>query len=189
MKERPILFSGPMVKAILDGRKTQTRRVVRPKEWANPAGRPLLNRCPYGAPGDKLWVRESWRPRQPGAVYYRADSYDYQHDELRAGGAVPQWRPSIHMPRWASRITLEVMAVRVERLQEISPDEATAEGAIEWATRCGRNDALDGRVKGIPYPINTFAELWDSINAKRTQWLSNPWVWVIEFRMTKDAKE
>ena len=186
MKERPILFSGQMVSAILDGRKTQTRRIVKPQPIAS---RNLVH-LPYRV-GQRLWVRESCRPRQTGTVYYRADSYDYHYDEIRAGGTVPQWRPSIHMPRWASRITLEIVAVRVERLQEITEDDAKAEGCQpitheDGAVDCGTRKTM-------------FAKLWDEINAKRAPWASNPFVfviefkrfmvWAIEFRMTKDAKE
>lgn len=176
MKERPILMSAPMVRAILAGRKTQTRRIMKMAKRGT-GGPPFQidgkTVCsPYGVPGDRLWVRESWRPRQASTVYYRADSYDYHHDEIRAGGTVPQWRPSIHMPRWASRITLEVVAVRVERLQEITYLESVAEGVI-----------YD---RGFEDPRDNYRSLWNVINAKRGRgWDENPWVWVIEFRRTR----
>lgn len=269
-KERPILFSGPMVRAILDGRKTQTRRLVkgpqptgpflgcferngRYKAWLQdrPTSREII--CPYGQPiwrqsprfadgsppcdgwywvrwdaesaerlvwlarvadepqddprdhdverwvwsetpnsepesvcldvrepldiqwrrpGDRLWVRETWRverfPSAPDAphIHYRAD----QTAEHEAYSAARMWKPSIFMPRWASRITLEVIGVRVERLQEISEVDAIAEGM---------------QSPGIPAAMSNraaFARLWDDINGKRAPWASNPWVWVVEFR-------
>jgi hypothetical protein len=125
---------------------------------------------------------------EPGVVAYRADlSARFQHPGRYAEpGAVPaydleswnfgslRWRPSIHMPRWASRITLEVAGVRVERLQEITPDDAIAEGVF--------GEGRYNTQPGMPYPVATFAALWDSINDKRAPWASNPWVWVVEFR-------
>lgn len=171
MKERPILFSGPMVRAILEGRKTQTRRVVKPQP-AHIAGiGTVLNidtitgkACPYGKPGDRLWVRETWdgvRLDGGGAlVSYRADGDKPVTDDGR-------WHPSIHMPRWASRITLEVVSVRVERLQEISEEDAMAEGV-----------ALAENYRG---PVAHFASLWEQINGLGS-WNANPWVWVVEFR-------
>ena len=193
MKERPILFSGPMVRAILEGRKTQTRRVVKPQpptafvtvrvedgtqaSWClrnqsafdlpESAADWLTLRCPYGVPGDRLWVRETWGSCTTNGTVcsgYRADVA--LRPEIEAG--VDRWRPSIHMPRWASRLLLEVKAVRVERLQEISEDDAFAEGISggDW----------------LGNPVGTYRELWDSINAKRGHsWESNPWVWVVEF--------
>ena len=180
-KERPILFSGPMVRAILEGRKTQTRRVVKfdpcPSSYAmvshyDGLGNVVLTdgsylRCPYGQPGDRLWVRETWAHRRwmlgdaspdPTTVY-RADS-----DDLRG---CDRWRPSIHMPRWASRITLEVVSVRVERLQDISEEDAMAEGVALAENYRGR--------------LAHFAGLWEQINDLGS-WNANPWVWVVEFR-------
>lgn len=166
MKERPILFSGPMVKAILEGRKTQTRRVVK-----NPG--PLSTTLsPYGVPGDRLWVRETWgheadgnacddiRCGNPDHIWYRASEKD--------PSIFPKdfWRPSIHMPRWASRLTLEVTAVRVQRLNELDKWDAKAEG-------------IDPT---YPNPIASFSALWDSINGKKHPWSSNPVVRVVEFR-------
>lgn len=188
--ERPILFSGPMVKALLVGRKTQTRRVVKPLVGLDveSVGNVVLSRgglrplrCPYGAPGDRLWVRETWAGRldqdnqKPddfwghGAGWFRADG-----DESQSGcaGGRGRWRPSIHMPRWASRMTLEVVSVRVERLQEITEEDAVAEGAPAedegpvGCCRCG------------------FIKAWDSINGKRPgcRWDENPFVFVVAFR-------
>jgi hypothetical protein len=179
MKERPIIFSAPMVRAILGGAKTQTRRVVKPAGWdpasaeygkARIAVHPNAPKmglqayfhhlesdtwhgvgCPYGKPGERLWVREEWAPRTLGAwpTLEKHMKPIYRADEDR-----PEWRhiwkPSIHMPRWASRITLEVTGVRVERLQEISEADVIAEG-------------------------NPWGVYLNS-------WAANPWVWVVEFR-------
>lgn len=204
MKERPILFSGPMVRAILEGRKSVTRRVVKPKyqpfidnllkkflgdEWGN---RPL----PYKK-GDHLWVRETWSPSFGGAatdfIWYRATP-DKGRFMLEDGTWVDQpidaeycggWRPSIFMPRWASRITLEVTGVRVERLQEISEEDINAEGAITTDWLDWREDALTIALPEGSHVENehdVFAKLWDSINAKTYPWSSNPWTWCIYFR-------
>lgn len=211
IKERPILFSGEMVRAILDGRKTRTRRVMKPQPvfhqpvtweptgsiipsywtWRRsqthdilmhehaPHQPDILEWCPYGKAGDRLWVRETWLYVGPGSgselpyaidetkdpanhirehVWYRATKSD---DSLR-------WKPSIFMPRWASRILLEVTGVRVERVQDISETDAVAEG---YPAGCG-----------IP-PLDWYADLWDTINAKRGHgWKFNPFVWVVEFK-------
>jgi hypothetical protein len=140
MTARPILFNGEMVRAILDGRKTQTRRPVKPQPYTthpiheSPVYRNktdtadcLLNRdqCPFGEPGDRLWVRETWEPFCEGRVLYRADGEDQKNN---VNGTSHCWRPSIHMPRWASRIMLEVTGVRVERIQSISGIDAQNEG-------------------------------------------------------------
>ena len=247
MTEHPILFSGPMVQAILDGHKMMTRRVVKfpyaPKmvgsaynlghQSAFPAskggwifytcpaefvtirmqeGEGLL--CPYGQPGDRLWVREAWRvgawAEDDGkiAVDYKAgpicrtkwltvpdpDKFNdlwegsTQEAEVAYGikerykwkpGESPcRWRPSLFMPRWASRITLEITAVRVERVQDISEEDVEAEGLAlqSWA-----GEDLEGWPKTAG-----FAQLWDSLNAKRGYgWEANPWVWVIAFKRVK----
>lgn len=201
MRERPILFSGPMVRAIIDGRKTMTRRVVArvPKKAADPRFAEsfifrrdhLYLRCPYGQLGDRLWVRESWaninKPGVAPEIIYRADYDDHALAEYGNDGG--RWRPSIHMPRWASRITLEVTSVRVERLQEITAEDAIAEGIEivggEYSVNPYRN-----YLKGTPGEMNTHCSspvrslqtLWDSINGKKHPWASNPWVWVIQFR-------
>lgn len=203
MAERPIIFSGPMVRAILDGRKSQTRRIAtfKPREeglnlgfsglsvghyctGVPTSGWVLCSRggggcwndrtfplhCPYGVPGDRLWARETFLLRAAGKhAVYRAE-FD-PVDAAGFGAMYGGWKPSIHMPRWASRITLEVVSVRVERLQEISEGDAFAEGID--------GEALH-RAKG--YAPDAFRKLWDSINAKRAPWESNPYVWVIEFK-------
>ncbi|WP_186191104.1 hypothetical protein [Burkholderia gladioli] len=140
MKERPILFSAPMVRAILDGRKSQTRRIA--KEFAGRDDLDAILRrfpnqkgCPYGEPGDRLWIRETWAqpaPLDPGQTVYRADypaCVPADFENIPPAESI-SWKPSIHMPRSASRITLEITGVRVERLQGISEADAVAEGAV-----------------------------------------------------------
>ncbi len=188
MDARPILFSALMVREILAGTKTQTRRIVKPGNLG-PGGLPVRQPtpdwnaahygggmwsdgldfaafCPYGQPGDRLWVRETWAP---GGRYAATDSRP---------GAVPRWRPSIHMPRAASRITLEITGVRVERLQDISEADALAEGI-------GRYDngtfGLDAPAACMgPSAAVAYMRLWDHINGPGS-WDANPWVWVVEF--------
>ncbi|HWH38396.1 MAG TPA: hypothetical protein VNU21_01055 [Usitatibacter sp.] len=196
MKERPILFSAPMVRAILEGRKTQTRRVVkRPRTvtanyvlrpelydepgftwWNHPDGLRcgFSQACPYGKPGDRLWVRETWRP----ALEHLSEctgptDIRYAATVSEAEWATMRWRPSIHMPRWASRINLEVTGVRVERLQDISEQDAADEGvgALVPPAREGNPDQYR----------KTFRELWETINGADS-WAANPWVWVVEFK-------
>lgn len=227
MKERPILFSAPMVRAILEGRKTQTRRVVKlqpdrvwPDEvtphWNVGGNRTLPGasnpiRCPYGVPGDRLWVRETiqvvrptdWEgayiesvevwdgklptaaPGKPWRTWYGADLFGTDEDPAIIGRAkkdqmVPRWRPSIYMPRWASRITLEVTDVRVERLQDISEEDAKAEGIERSKGGQWLDYESDGR--GCVYSaVNGFHSLWDSINGPGA-WSENPWVWVLSFK-------
>lgn len=183
MKERPILFSGPLVRAILDGRKSQTRRLIRSaglgEKLAEMKPLSLAMNSPYGGPGDRLWVRETFAGpvlsvRGDDFVedyYWRAS--DEQPRDYK--GKLVRWRPSIHMPRAASRITLEVTSVRVERLQAITEEDAVAEGV----------DAIP--VGDVPRQATwsrrqDFAQLWDKINGKRATWASNPWVFVIAFR-------
>lgn len=200
MKERPILFSAPMVRAILEGRKTMTRRVIRQQPsagvrwgfdgWEDGRGKAL--RCPYGQPGDRLWVKETWQVFMPtlrNIVPFKG-SMKIQPvicltgfaatEEQRArdyGGEAYRgpWRPSIFMPRWASRITLEITAVQVERVQDISEADSKDEGVTLIEGNPLRHDGLDYS--------SEFTGLWDSINAKRGYgWHANPWVWVIEFK-------
>ena len=198
MKERPILFNAPMVRALLSGQKTQTRRAVKPQFavdavpaemgatnerghqisghsgewWCDAEGNPEKSvRCPYGQPGDRLWVRETWaqpdkRADNRGLWVYAADWPDAERPTHR-------WRPSIHMPRAASRILLEVIAVRVERLQDISEADAVAEG-VDFA---GHTDEIMHDYS----PDERFSMLWESINGAGS-WNENPWVWVVEFR-------
>ena len=192
--EKPILFTGPMVRAILAGEKTVTRRVVKPQLefidspdlgpvwgwpkkgggwwlWPNAEGH-VLERCPYGQPGHRLWVRETWAevPTACGSteVVYAAD---YTDGSDREAGV--KYRPSIHMPKWAARIWLEVVSVKVERVQDI-----TEEGALAEGVQGDEHPTADQ-----PGAVMCFAALWDSLNAKKGHgWGTNPWVWVIEFK-------
>lgn len=204
MTERPILFSGRMVSEILADRKTATRRVVKlpPSYEAGEVGHfercgagwalycdpgpSILLRCPYGQPGDRLWVRETWRgldgwrPENGHLIEYRADRgkewREAPEEVLSYQFTGEKWRPSIFMPRWASRLTLEVVSIGVERLQVITEEDARAEG-------CGlRPGGQDGEAaKTARY---RFEELWTEINGKRdgASWAINPWVWVVSFR-------
>jgi hypothetical protein len=244
MKERPILFSAPMVRAILEGRKTQTRRAVKPPPPSMEAvhtrtgtgfslftdhhstpdlfrvGGPVSVvrdlcgqaewRCPYGAPGDRLWVRETWRteelaeeeegeiPAGSDGVRFQADGgfqviqdtqtasdvWVQQHNAPSSARGT-KWRPSIHMPRWASRITLEVTGVRVERVRDISEEDAKAEGADGCVA--GHGPVSEAELRADPgfwhprFYRDGFADLWRSINGDES-WDANPWVWVVEFR-------
>lgn len=222
MGERPLLMSAPMVRAILAGTKSQTRRLVTvpwkgssrtlPYEpWYIESDGKLRVQdeygdfhtmddrwSPYGVPGDRLWVRETWyddnalREREPPPtapdefIEYRA-SHDCSSWEAecpcRDEYGRSSWRPSIFMPRWASRITLEVTEVRVQRLQDISREDAIAEGMPhEWQRL---NSDLDGYVVDCkPDPYAEFALFWDSINGQRegASWADNPWVWAIGFK-------
>lgn len=187
-RERPILFSAPMVRAILDGKKSQTRRIVKPSSLfdgkdAIVKRHPHQSGCQYGKPGDQLWVRETWglHDTQPvdgqenATIYYRAT--DGEAHSLR----YQLWRPSIYMPRWASRIMLEITDVRVQRLQEISEEDATAEGCPGWYS-----PSAEGNTDGC-MPSEEYAALWDSINGKTQPWASNPWVWCISFKRIEDS--
>ncbi len=230
MKERPLLFSAPMVQALLVGTKTQTRRVMRfqPGDdttvhvehfnqtvidrhgdeqpgpevfgaWWNDGESGL--RCPYGAPGDRLWVRETWAPNEgaAGGYLYRADhagASALERHDLKTGACthrVSKWRPSIHIPRAASRILLEVTDVRVERLQDISEADAIAEG-IETMREHDKDARPTGRTLGLerwpgdePHwgrPQDAYAALWESINGAGS-WDANPFVWAVSFRILK----
>lgn len=219
MKERPILFSAPMVRAILEGRKTQTRRAVK-----LPFGRGMLTQdvwrpfhpdsehdrevmplwCPYGVHGDRLWVRETWArtwgedDAPLGSVIYRADIPNWAEERnvrrLAKGLAAQNpWKPSIHMPRWASRITLEVTGVRVERLQDISEADAKAEGVDPWSLP----EDVMMRTPGPEAYRRTFERLWNEIHQDRaSRWfrkgshsIRSPWVWVIEFKRLEAKTE
>lgn len=202
MNARPILFSAPMVRAILEGRKTQTRRPVKGEalKWLAPAmfkpefvADPENRLCPYGNPGGLLWVRETWaqpyrRTNTNSGVIYRADGPEYLSiAERKYGwGAEAQWRPSIHMPRRASRITLEITGVRVERLLDISEADAQAEG-VQLLNAIGPDQRLSGDDRArtqLTHPFTiAFASLWDDVYADRgAGWSANPWVWIVEFR-------
>lgn len=208
VKERPILFSGPMVRALLDGRKTQTRRVVKPQPpegarysgihyasyepsshfFNSPSG-PAKRRCPYGEEGDQLWVRETFafisdcRHDDPGAAALAANAF-YRADEMVDCGDITRWRPSIHMPRWASRLTLEITDVRVERLLDCSDADAQAEGLM-WVTP--GMWSVDRTLPIIGHDARrVYFELWDHINGSGTA-AANPWVWAVSFRMLERA--
>lgn len=182
-REHAILFKAPMVRAILEGRKTQTRRVVEP-QWNGDM--PPFIKCAYGIVGDRLWVREAWCNDGQG-VWSIGDAESayrcglgtniYRADGERGGC---KWFPSIHMPRWASRITLEITDVHVERLQDISEEDALAEGVEAYDE--------DGVTYYGPYgngqcdPRVAFQFLWDSIAKPGAKWEDNPFVLVVGFR-------
>ena len=227
-KERGIIMSGESVPRILDGSKVETRRVVRPGpgqrawltdeviRWVRAFGPPVDGwctmategghigsvRCPYGVPGDRLYVKESWRPVSwtddgdevliaypagPTSGSAQAEAWckvtgveQFAHEDWLAREearieAAPMLcapnRPSIFMPRWASRLVLEVVSVRVERVQEITDDGARAEGVVDVS-----------HLHGAPSCRATFTNMWNAINGKRAPWESNPWVWVVRFK-------
>ena len=193
-RERPIIFSGPMVRAILEDRKTQTRRVIKPQpthfhDFGNgrlPCKSDMTKTpscadeipCPYGQPRDRLWVRETWKPHIQTSIHSTAI---YKADYALSGGPGP-WKPSIFMPRWASRLTLEIAGIRVERVQEITEKDAVAEGIIVQPGHLWWPLGSKEPMKQYTHR-QAFSALWDSINAKRGfGWDKNPWVWVIEFR-------
>jgi len=194
VKERPIIFSGWEVRAILAGTKTQTRRIVKWPKWADPErdivplrrhlgiadyddGHPRrIYRCPFGAPGQRLWGKETFCEPVPGEIAYRADDEREPMRRTRAERLLAKdfpssrWRSAIHMPRWASRITLEVTEVRVQRVQDISEEDAMAEGCA------GDESGLtDHGVK------NEFAVLWNNIHGPGA-WERNDWVFAVTFR-------
>ncbi|MGC0989819.1 hypothetical protein WKH43_12110 [Pantoea agglomerans] len=204
MRERPIIFNADMVRAVLDGRKTQTRRIMRvqpeviPKEdeFGKPgfwipfnAGKTMLRNedmyiaCPFGFKGDRLWVREAFRVHSRATdvatlVYKASEQQSWTQQTHRVPiekcnkpAVVDTWTPSIHMPRWASRITLEITGVRVERLRDLSEQDAKSEGVMPPA---------GGVLPGWEHRIN-FRDLWMSIY-DADNWEANPWVWVIEFK-------
>lgn len=215
MKERPILFSGPMVCALLAGTKTQTRRVVKVgfcgfdgKRMSADHDSDLFRRetdgalclqvspnefkvlmCPYGQPGDRLWVREAWSantahpellvPGESGGhlrnplITYLADGAARQCHEKLFNVAFGKGRPSIHMPRWASRLTLEITDVRVERLRDISDADIQREGVLWGDYEDQHSERMEQR--------EAFEALWESINGSGS-WEANPWVWVVEFK-------
>lgn len=206
MKMRPILFSGSMVRALLRGEKTQTRRAVKPqpaygcryemngagthalhlsdvpgREFVPPTPRSVDHRlpCPYGEPGDRLWVRETFAPRyfDNGHPGYRADWTSAAADVC----AEPKWKPSIFMPRLASRITLEVTNVRVQRLRDITPEDAQAEGCVCIG---GRDVPLFTDTIGGDHldPRGAYQALWSKINGAAS-WAANPWVWAVTLKV------
>ena len=193
MKEHPIIFSAEMVRAILDGRKTQTRRIIKPqpppeyyenneKGYAQSHHRNWTV-CPYGQPKDRLWVRENIRWHKEGTpTRYGADGCPVMRDGESVAWIFNEGHmPSIHMPRWASRITLEITDVRVERLIEISGEDLEAEGF---------RSPLGGHLSDDYAELTgQFSVLWDSLNAKRGFcWDTNPWVWVISFKRIEQER-
>lgn len=208
-----------MVRAILDGRKTQTRRVIIPQPWLiDPSEREYFQwecstgknsfyiKCPYGIPGDLLWVRETWCEFNEN-IKYRADGKigDAAYRGIDLPGGITyygKWKSSRFMPKKYARLWLEVISVRVERVQNISAEEAIAEGMIAegWTTPPTGSIGLPDKIKTVRFPIGQFAGYWDSLNAKRVRhpidknikegmsrgdsygWVQNPWVWVIEFK-------
>lgn len=204
MKERPTLMSAPMVRSLLNCTKSQTRRVVKPRkdavfgcllqphELAGEINAGDFENCPYGQPGDRLWVREAWAEVgtcDPGLIVYRAD-YPHcvpRHYENVLPASEIRWKPSIHMFRRHSRINLEITGVRVERLQDISEADAIAEG-VEPIPYTGENAGpnkfsilLDGCWFNAPTAVEVYRVLWESINGDGS-WATNPWVWVVEFK-------
>jgi hypothetical protein len=204
MKEHPILFSTPMVQALLEGRKTMTRRVVKPQPpddhpfslcdargccaWGETGDegdgwwpKDGAIRCPYGTIGDRLWVRETFTETTPTEPLNRKYVYKTDYDGIH-NSTMFKWKPSIFMPRAASRIMLEITNVRVERLNGISDQDATAEGVSnevyrydDWKHHVGK-DWMAHRI-----PLMNYAHLWESINGKGS-WKENPWIWIIEFK-------
>lgn len=203
MKERGMIFNAEMVRALLDGRKTQTRRIIKDctvgrdpiskfikigKKFIGcyPEDVPELIRecCPYGVPGDRIWVRETWAryniDQNIHDIAYRATTPADWPEEGR-------WRPSIHMPRWASRIVLEITDVRVERLNAISEEDARAEGIIDGGClNCGEPEPC-GCANPEPDATDAFAYLWQSIYGQEN-WNANPWVWVISFERVEGGE-
>lgn len=208
MKERPILFSTPMVQALLQGTKTQTRRVVKTAgveyvaqrivycdgKWQGESGR--IIKCPYGQIGDLLWVRESFRltqPYEPETYYFgykdgfdstnpASSKYDFAEPDV--------WKPSIHMPKEAARIWLRITNIRVERLQDISEADAKAEGValhergVHYLNYYDQKHSTTQFIYNCRNAYDSFRSLWYVINGKRDEpfaWYKNPWVWVIDF--------
>ena len=209
--ERPILFSAPMVRAILEGRKTQTRRVMKHPEymgcltgdcphtyqsecdldvkvWAS-------ENCPYGVPGDRLWVKETFRlradmdDRPPSLDWWKKGAWyeaDGPNEPSGCAGGAGKLRPSIFMPRWASRITLEITEVRVLRVQEISEEDAKAEGVFGGCTVCGDSENGDC-IEHTPSCTDGFANIWMHINGEDS-WHANPWVWALTFKRVEVSR-
>ncbi|HIE7308899.1 TPA: hypothetical protein ACXPDQ_001157 [Klebsiella pneumoniae] len=198
MKEHGMIFNGEMVRAILDGRKTQTRRPIKWKQtrfteigeredgskwpWSEDVEHAcdFWHPCPFGAVGDRIWVRETWASglSTKSTLAYRAT---HKREDLEDGFYdTIKWTPSIHMPRWASRILLEITNVRVERLNSIHDVDAMREG-IQNLTTCSHSDFGIPGVVNAQHPVRAFQLLWESIYGADS-WRANPWVWVIEFK-------
>lgn len=230
MKERPVIFSAPMVRAILEGRKTQTRRVAKlniagrlgrlSSQW-HPEHPGAVAVCPYGQPGDRLWVRETWavqraEPCEPHErdwqdlhspiIRYLADGATRKVQGNRSTGSgiyhgpVEKTRVSIHMPRWASRILLEITDVRVERVQAIDDGDALEEGIHTVDIGSGYSPQfsafsdqwqaiVESQTRSHDWPRDAFRDLWNAINALRGfGWYANPWVWAITFKRVEDGE-
>lgn len=202
MKSRPILYSTPMVQAQIAGMKKQTRRMVKnyiqygcltgdcPHDLQTDCNKAMRESCSYGQTGDLLYVRETWgRVGFPERNVYRANPADeYQWGSGKPSQGSFRWKPSIHMPRYASRLTNEITSVRVERLHDISAEDAIAEGI--WPVRdcegdvCGYTNYFHTG-EGTGYyvdPRDSYQSLWKTINGDQN-WDENPWVWVIEFEV------
>jgi hypothetical protein len=220
-RERPIIFTGESVRAILAGAKTQTRRVVKPQpitgNYAGPIATDWLDcnvepedqrygfwstggtdwPCPYGGPGNRLWVREAWASDERGRVAYKASEDTWPtHSRVKDGtGWVSwKWRSPMFMPRCHSRLTLEITGVRVERVQDISEADAKAEGADAYPDD-GDVPEFDSGGSGAYTPVchhrNGFLQTWDAINGKRPgcAWRDNPWVWALTFKVVPAGSE
>ncbi|MEZ1398133.1 hypothetical protein [Klebsiella oxytoca] len=217
MKERGMIFNAEMVRAILDGRKTQTRRIVKlqPDEdglakvtngpWVDTSERNY--RCPFGDVGDRIWVRETWAEAgasAPNLKLYRANYPEHvpSHYENVPPANEIRWTPSIHMPRWASRILLEITDVRVERLNAISEEDAQREGVhtevwdqtVVARNYAARDEFFQFWSEDMPHYVemnqlyrSSFRSLWESIYGSEN-WLANPWVWVIEFKRVEGGE-
>lgn len=224
MKERPILFTGEMVRAILEGRKTMTRRVVKPQPpaqyrvdrvagdealfFCNPDGLRdyyVTRKCPYGKVGDRLWVKETFCSkedpynadgnRDSTCVHFRADGYEVRAVDgdgfqrwNKDNSAASPWRTPLFMPRWASRLTLEITRIRVERLQDIGKDGRKAKDVLAEGIAQAQIDRWGQYLHPDDCPAHTYGVLWESINGKGS-WDANPWVWVIEFRVVPTGVE
>lgn len=199
-QEKPILFSTPMIKAILDGSKTQTRRILKsgfehhslpfskilfhpsPKlqtqAFFRDKGNLLLGtKCPYGNVGDLIWVRETFIEFPHGVFNFKTDP------DPVFEVAASKWKPSIHMPKSAARIWLEIEKITVERLQDISEEDARSEGVItymKWLQETSKNYNPDTKLGA--YPVTAFSRLWKKING-RESWKANPWVWVVKYKI------
>ncbi len=215
MTERGVIFNAEMVRAVLDGSKTQTRRAVKfpfrdknfgcelsGNELAAEVSAGDYRNCPFGAVGDRLWVRETFMNLKGTGIEsttgqfegfaYRADTPTGSYGDMVRKDYGLKWTPSIHMPRWASRITLEITGVRVERLNSISEDDAAAEGvgsAVWFAGKGVPEEQWTSLGEHGAYRashINSFATLWESIYGADS-WQANPWVWVIEFKRVENG--
>lgn len=180
MKEHPIIFSTPMVKAILEGRKTQTRRIVKTLH----EHKYYIDKSPYGQPGDLLWIRERFETETDGKVKFYAGNIEVENN--KSYERLTKWKPSIHMPKAAARIWLKITSVKVERLQDISDEDAIAEG-VEFYNDRGiivyrSYKAHPPYYWSIATAHKSFETLWQSINGNES-WDANPWVWVISFEV------